>query len=80
MDNQPHLSKWYYGIFPILIALFFLLGPFAFPLLWKSPKFNLFWKAALTLIVTLGTVYIFIGIWRIYQFALAQFKNLAAIS
>lgn len=29
-----------------------LLGPFAFPVLWKSPHFNSFWKIVLTLAFT----------------------------
>ena len=57
MENlPPRPNKWYYGILPVLGALFFL-GPFAFPLLWKSPQFNLFWKVFLTVAVTAATVW-----------------------
>jgi len=43
---------------PILIVplLLFILGPFAFPMLWRSRRFSRGWKIALTLIVTVITV------------------------
>ena len=49
-------AKWYYGIVPVFVALL-LMGPFAFPLLWKSQQFNLVWKILLTVLVTVATIW-----------------------
>ena len=57
-------NKWYYGIVWVLLALIGL-GPFGFPLLWKSPQFNLTWKVLLTILVTAGTVYLIAASWEI---------------
>ena len=54
-ENSPK-PKWYYGLVPVILGLV-LMGPFAFPLLWKSPNFNLAWKVILTLSVTALTVW-----------------------
>ena len=43
--------KWYHKPIPVILALI-LMGPFAFPLLWKSDYFNSFWKIVLTLAFT----------------------------
>ena len=54
MLNPEPKPKWYYGVGTVLTALV-TLGPFAFPLLWKSPRFNFFWKVFLTVFVTAAT-------------------------
>ncbi|MBI3307734.1 MAG: hypothetical protein HYZ84_08010 [Candidatus Omnitrophica bacterium] len=61
-SNAP--VKWYHGIIAVLVALF-VLGPFAFLLLWKSPRFNFFWKLVLTLAVTVITAYAFWASWQL---------------
>lgn len=43
--------KWYYRVGVVLLLLFGVLGPFALPLLWKSPRFPWGLKLALTLLV-----------------------------
>lgn len=52
MTEKP---RWYQGVVPVFLALL-LMGPFAFPLLWKSSRFNFFWKAALTLLFVVSTL------------------------
>jgi hypothetical protein len=46
----------------ILPLLFLVLGPLAFPLLWRSRRFTFLWKCVLTAIVTGITVYL---VWSI---------------
>lgn len=65
-------SKWYYGILPVLIALFFVLGPLAFPLLWKSPNFSRLWKILLTVFVIAATIYMIWGSWEIVKIILGM--------
>ena len=76
MENtaQPKSGKWYYGIVAVMSALI-LLGPFAFPLLWKSPRFNLTWKILLTAVFTAATVYCLAAAWQIVALVLQEFKR-----
>jgi hypothetical protein len=48
-------GKWYYNIWFVLLMLFFVLGPFGLPLVWKSPRMGRGVKWALTLAVVLYT-------------------------
>ena len=32
--------RWYHSVWFVLLMLFFVLGPFGLPLLWKSPRFS----------------------------------------
>ena len=43
---QP--AKWYHSVWFVLFLLFFVLGPFALPLIWKSPRFSRRLKGLLT--------------------------------
>ena len=43
---------------PVVLLLFFVLGPLGLPLLYKSPKFGKGVKIALTLVVIVYTVYL----------------------
>ena len=75
MDSmQPQPTKWYYSVASVFVALF-LLGPLAFPLLWKSPRFSLTWKILLTVIITAATVYCIAATWNIIRFVLEEFKR-----
>jgi hypothetical protein len=48
--------KWYYRRGVILILLFFVLGPFGLPLLFKSPAFSRKGKIILTILVLVYTI------------------------
>lgn len=51
----PSGGKWYHEVWSVLALLFFVLGPFGLPILWKSPRFSPAWKwffTALTLLYT----------------------------
>ena len=69
-------KKWYHGITVVLLALV-LLGPLAYPLLWKSPRFSRTWKILLTLIVTLATLYLLWASWELVVWILREFKSLS---
>lgn len=58
MNETDQETKWYLRPTIILVLLFFVLGPFALPLLYKSPKFNPTWKIILTVLVVVYTVYL----------------------
>ena len=49
----------------VLPLLFFVLGPLALPLLWRSRRFTLLWKGILTVLVT-GLTVLLIGMTWIY--------------
>ena len=42
-------AKWYYNIWFVLLMLFFVVGPFGLPLVWKNPRFPRWLKLTLTL-------------------------------
>ena len=48
---SPPPSRWYYRPWSVVLLLFFVLGPFGLPLLWKSPGFSRGLKIALTVAV-----------------------------
>jgi len=54
----PHfqIKKFTYNRSVVIFMLFFLLGPFALPWLWHSPKFNKAAKIILTVVVLIYTV------------------------
>lgn len=70
--------KWYYRTPSVLTALV-LFGPLAYPLLWKSPKYNLTWKIILTVIFTAATVYMIIATWHIYALLFRTFRQAGLI-
>lgn len=49
----PARSKWYHSLWFILFMIFFVLGPLALPLVWKSPRCSRGLKIVLT-VVTIG--------------------------
>ena len=67
-------DRWSYRIPSVLTALI-LLGPLAYPLLWKSPRYSLAWKIILTVLFTAATIYMIIGTWHIYALLLQHFKQ-----
>ena len=58
MDEGRETAEWYHKPWEVLVFLFLVFGPFALPLLWKSPKFNKFWKALLSLVMIPYTAYL----------------------
>ena len=50
--------KWYLRPVSVVLSLFFVLGPFGLPLLYKSPKFSRTLKIILTIAVIIYTSYL----------------------
>lgn len=48
--------KWYHNTWFVLGMLFFVLGPFGLPLVWKHPRFSRRTKWILTIATALYTV------------------------
>jgi hypothetical protein len=51
-------SRW-----AVLLLLFAALGPLAFPVLWRSPKFSRTWKGVLTIAVSILTCVVVWILW-----------------
>jgi hypothetical protein len=52
--------KWYLRPMGVVLLLFFVLGPFGLPLLYKSPKFSRRLKIVLTVGVIIYTIYLIV--------------------
>jgi hypothetical protein len=50
--------KWYLRPMSVVLLLFFVLGPFGLPLLYKSSGFTRKWKIVLTILVIIYTSYL----------------------
>jgi hypothetical protein len=58
MPNEDGKVKWYLRPISVFLLLFFVLGPFGLPLLYKSPAFGKRLKIILTIAVILYTFYL----------------------
>jgi hypothetical protein len=58
MPKENGKVKWYLRPISVVLLLFFVLGPFGLPLLYKSPKFNKTIKIILTIAVIIYTSYL----------------------
>jgi hypothetical protein len=59
MLKEDRKLKWYLRPIGVVLLLFFVLGPFGLPLLYKSPKFGRMSKIILTIAVVVYTSYLF---------------------
>ena len=75
MNEPAPKRKWYYDIWFVVLMLF-VLGPLAFPLLWKSEKFSPFMKWFLTIAFILITVFALWGTVEVIKLAWQEFKKL----
>jgi hypothetical protein len=64
----------------VLPLLFFLLGPLALPLLWRSHRFTLPWKGFLTAFVTGLTVFLVWSTWITLERTLAPLQQALELS
>jgi polyferredoxin len=55
--EEDRRIKWYLRPISVVVLLFFVLGPFGLPLLYKSPKFGKASKIILTIVVVMYTCY-----------------------
>jgi len=58
MLKEDRETQWYLKPISVVLLLFFVLGPFGLPLLYKSPKFSKVLKILLTIIVIVYTSYL----------------------
>jgi hypothetical protein len=58
MVDEARKSKWYLNPIVVLLLLFFVLGPFGLPLLYRSPHFGKTSKIILTIITAVYTIYL----------------------
>ncbi|MEI8374249.1 MAG: hypothetical protein WCJ35_15610 [Planctomycetota bacterium] len=56
LENPTKPLSWTESPVVVLLGLFFLLGPLALPMLWRSRRFTRIWKIGLTFAVLLVTV------------------------
>ena len=73
--NTKNPQSWYLKWWTVIVLLL-TIGPFAFPFLWKSNDFNLFWKVALTVIFVALTIALSWGTWATIKIVIQQFKDL----
>ena len=58
MPKADGRVKWYLRPIPVILLLFFVLGPFGLPLLYKSPRFSKTLKIILTIGIIIYTSYL----------------------
>jgi hypothetical protein len=58
MAKEEEKVKWYLRPVSVVLSLFFVLGPFGLPLLYRSPKFSRKSKIILTIAVVVYTFYL----------------------
>ena len=56
MNKDKVKAKWYLNPVIVILLLFFVLGPFALPLLYRSPRFSKTLRIILTIMVTVYTL------------------------
>jgi membrane-bound acyltransferase YfiQ involved in biofilm formation len=56
--GEVEKTKWYLRPIGVVLLLFFVLGPFGLPLLYKSPQFGKASKIILTIAVVIYTSYL----------------------
>jgi len=61
MNTEGGKVRWYLKPISVILLLFFVLGPFGLPLLYKSPKFSKTLKIVLTIAVMIYTAYLIIA-------------------
>ena len=75
--SPPAKPKWYYNVWFVLLMLFFVVGPFGLPLVWRNPRFSRGVKLALTAVMVLYTIaliHITVGAFRSVSNELKQFN------
>ena len=74
-DNEKTPIKWCYRPTIVIIALL-TAGPFALPLVWKSPAFTKPSKIAITVLMLLLTVWLVKTSVNIYQLFMKDLQNM----
>ncbi len=67
MSKEKKEAKWYLNPISVVLLLFFVLGPFALPLLYRSPRFSKRWKIVLTIVVIIYTSWLIFASFKIVR-------------
>ncbi len=68
-------TKWYYSTSVIVIGLL-VVGPFALPLVWKNPKYEVITKVIITIVVIAVTIWLCYFVGHMYQRLIEQIDAL----
>ena len=79
MSKEEGKVKWYLNPINVVLLLFFVLGPFGLPLLYKSPKFSKTLKIILTVVVLFYTSYLIFASLMIGRELYTRMQELRAI-
>ena len=80
MLNEIGKSRWYFKPVVVIFLLFFILGPFGLPLLYKSPHFGKTSKILLTIAVLIYTAYLVYATIQITRELLKMMEELQGLS
>ena len=79
MAEEPQLKiPWYYKPWAVVLLLFFVLGPFGLPLVFKSPCLRKGTKVFLTVLTSLYTLSLIWGTFATVQTVLSFFTPVRA--
>ena len=76
-DAPQDSSRWYHSVGFVLLMLFLLAGPLALPLLWKSPRFALWAKWLLTVLMCVSLIWLIAKGADIIRTTLEQYNSLS---
>ena len=79
MPGEDGRVKWYFRPIPVVLLLFFVLGPLGLPLLYRSPKFSKTLKIILTIVVIAYTVYLIFATLEIGRVLYKRLEELQGI-
>jgi hypothetical protein len=79
MNRDEGKTKWYLSPIGVVLLLFFVLGPFGLPLLYRSPKFSRTMKIVLTIVVTFYTAYLIFVSLKIARELYKQMEELRSV-
>ncbi len=69
-------EKWYFKT-STLIGLFAVAGPFALPLVWMNPRYDVARKALITVIVLIVTYALMVATGRAVESIMSSYKQLS---
>ena len=76
--RAPAQPKWYYNIWFVLFMLFFVLGPFGLPLVWKNPRFSRSVKMVLSIAMIFYAAFLVDLTIRMYRAVMNQMDQINA--
>ena len=79
MPKEEGRVKWYLRPISVVLLLFFVLGPFGLPLLYKSPQFSKTAKIILTIAVVIYTSYLIFASVKMVRELYTRMEELSGI-